>query len=259
MTHSCLLAQSPGFTGLGALSLPGVSFVCACARALAASAPLLPLRVCVACARRVVPVLGAGRAVPRGRCPSVCPASVPCAVWLTLGGLARSRSPLARLGVVCPLMGGPARPRRSGAEGAGGGGAACVLSSPEAWPGGSEGRGVALPWSVPLPSLGGQQSVCHWRRSGHGGRGLHTAPIRVRVLIPGVVCVAPLCACAGPLACRGRSGSTRVGAWGHMAYCLSGIPPRGPRPFWGEGGLPPGRGGVEGRRPRGPSLASRGP
>ena len=33
------------------------------------------------------------------------------------------------------------------------------------------GRGVALPHSVPLPSLGRQQSGCHWRRSIHGGLG----------------------------------------------------------------------------------------
>ena len=37
--------------------------------------------------------------------------------------------------------------------------------------GGPVGRGVALPRSVSLPSLGRQQSRCHWRRSGHGGRG----------------------------------------------------------------------------------------
>ena len=43
--------------------IPCVSFACACARALAASVPLLPPRVGVARAPRVVPVLGAGRAV----------------------------------------------------------------------------------------------------------------------------------------------------------------------------------------------------
>ena len=37
--------------------------------------------------------------------------------------------------------------------------------------GGHVGRGVALPRFVPLPSLGRQQSGCHWRRSVHGGRG----------------------------------------------------------------------------------------
>ena len=65
----------------------------------------------------------------------------------------------------------------------GGGGAACVPSSPEVWPVGLVGRGVALPWSVPLPSLGRQQSGCHWRRSGYGGRGPHIAPVRVRVTV----------------------------------------------------------------------------
>ena len=37
--------------------------------------------------------------------------------------------------------------------------------------GGPVGRGVALPRSVPLPSLGRQQSGCHWRRAVHGGPG----------------------------------------------------------------------------------------
>ena len=39
--------------------------------------------------------------------------------------------------------------------------------------GGPVGRGVALPRSVFLPSLGRQQSGCHWRRSVHGG---HSPP-----------------------------------------------------------------------------------
>ena len=37
--------------------------------------------------------------------------------------------------------------------------------------GGAVGRGVALPHSVPLPSLGRQQRGCHWRCAVHGGRG----------------------------------------------------------------------------------------
>ena len=63
--------------------------------------PACPLRVCalalprrplppplggVACAPRAVPALNAGRAVPRGPCPSACPASVPCSVWRARGG-----------------------------------------------------------------------------------------------------------------------------------------------------------------------------
>ena len=63
---------------------PRVPFACVCARAPAASAP--PPLGGVACARRAVPALGAGRAVPRGPCPSVCPAPVPCSVWRAWGG-----------------------------------------------------------------------------------------------------------------------------------------------------------------------------
>ena len=82
---------------------PRVSFVCVCACALAASAPPPPPpRVGVARAPRAVPVLGAGRAVPLGPCPSACPASVPCSVWLAWGGAARSRFPLHGLGLRAP-------------------------------------------------------------------------------------------------------------------------------------------------------------
>ena len=74
--------------------------------------PACPFRVCalalprhplppplggVACAPRVVPALGAGRAVPRGPCPSACPAPVPCSVWRSLGG--------GRSGPGSPLLG----------------------------------------------------------------------------------------------------------------------------------------------------------
>ena len=65
--------------------IPRVSFACVCARALAASAPFLPTWVGVARAPRVVPVQGAGRAVPCGPCPSAFPASVSCAVLLAWG------------------------------------------------------------------------------------------------------------------------------------------------------------------------------
>ena len=94
-------------------SLAGTPFHAVCAfRVLGPVAPLLvpacPLRVCalalprrplppplggVACAPRAVPALGAGRAVPRGPCPSACPAPVPCSVWRAWGGAVRSRFP----------------------------------------------------------------------------------------------------------------------------------------------------------------------
>ena len=79
---------------------PRVPFACVCARAPAASA--LPPLGGVACAPRAVPALGAGRAVPRGPCPSACPAPVPCSVWRAWGG-GRSGpgSPLPGLGCCC--------------------------------------------------------------------------------------------------------------------------------------------------------------
>ena len=43
--------------------------------------PLPPPLGGMACARRTVPALGAGRAVPRGPSPSACAAPVPYSVW----------------------------------------------------------------------------------------------------------------------------------------------------------------------------------
>ena len=114
-----------------------------------------------------------------------------------------------------------------------------------------EERGVALPRSIPLHSLGGQQSACHWRRPGYGGRGPHIAPVCVWVPPPGVVRVSSLCAGAGSLACRCPRGSRRWGAWGRAACGLSCVPSRAPRPLRGGACL----GGVEGWRPGGPQAA----
>ena len=50
-------------------------------------------------------------------------------------------------------------------------GGACAVPPSCAAGGGPVGRGVALPHSIPLPSLGRQQSGCHWRCAVHGGRG----------------------------------------------------------------------------------------
>ena len=234
-------------------SLAGTPFRAVCAfRTLGPVAllvvPACPLRVCalalpqrplppplggVACAPRVVPALGAGRAVPRGPCPSACPAPVPCSVWRAWGGGVRSRFPPTWLRVVGVAVGRPrggvpstvARgvwgqalplprlpahsagcwgPRSTccGRGRAGLGALLCPLGLHALWGlraagrvrgvrvpggrlwgggvrrtpltrgrGGPVGRGVALPRSVPLPSLGRQQSGCHWRRAVHGGRG----------------------------------------------------------------------------------------
>ena len=236
-------------------SLAGTPFHAVCAfRALGPVAllvvPACPFRVCalalprrppppllggVAYAPRAVPALGAGRAVPRGPCPSACPAPVPCSVWRAWGGGGPVPVPpyLAwgcggggraspgggavyccegRLGSGAPppptarplggLLGSaihvlwaracgcggpslsprPARPVGAARRGAGpwrscaggraGGGGGGVRCTPRlCGRGGPVGRGVALPRSVPLPSLGRQQSGCHWCRSVHGGRG----------------------------------------------------------------------------------------
>ena len=119
------------------LTLPaGTPFHAVCAfRALGPVAllvvPACPFRVCalalprrplppplggVACAPRLVPALGAGRAVPRRPCPSACPAPVPCSVWCAWGGAVRSQFPPTWLRVVGVAVGRP----RGGCLGASG-------------------------------------------------------------------------------------------------------------------------------------------
>ena len=61
---------------------PRVLFVCVRSRSRGGRPPLGG----VARASRVVPALGAGRAVPCDPCPSACPAPVPCSVWRAWGG-----------------------------------------------------------------------------------------------------------------------------------------------------------------------------
>ena len=98
-------------------SLAGTPFHAVCAfRALGPVAllvfPACPFRVCalalprrplppplggVACAPRVVPALGAGRAVPRGPCPSVCPAPGLAPSGVFGGGRSGPGSPLLGL------------------------------------------------------------------------------------------------------------------------------------------------------------------
>ena len=74
------------------LVVPACPF-CVCVLALPRRPPPPPLGG-VACATRAVPPLGAGRAVPRGRCPSACPAPVACSVWRAWGGRSGPGSPL---------------------------------------------------------------------------------------------------------------------------------------------------------------------
>ena len=235
-------------------------FACVCACALAVSAPFLPPLVGAGRAPQVVPAQCASRAVPCDLCPSAFPASVPCAVWLALGGGGPVPfPPCLTLGRVPPCGRACASwvVRRRGGPG---GGCGLCAAPPEAWPGGPEGQGVAPPRSGPLPSLGGHQSGCHRRHSVHGGRGLHTVQLRVCVSTPRLVRGEPLCAGAGPLACRGHCRSTQVLVWGRVACRPGGVlPPGAAAPFFGGGGggAPLALGGVVGRRPLGPPPVSR--
>ena len=302
------------FRALGPVALPVVP-ACpfrVCALALS-RCPLPPPLGGVARASRVVPALGAGRAVPRGPCPSACPAPVPCSVWRAWGGAVRSRFPPTWLGVVgaaagrppgeclrplrgasgvlrssspdCPSTGwavgvrvvgagvrlwGPcsvpvgtarrgAGPRRSYAGGRDGGGGACAVFSGCAAGAGPVGRGVALPLSVPLPSLGRQQSGRHWRCVVHGGRG---PPYHSGSCSPGF---SGYNLCGVPVRRRGPACSSRppfepaAGAGGRVTLrlpsraggahppCLRGWGPGPPRlaGWWGGGG----GGGVAPRPP----------
>ena len=217
---------------------PRVPFVCVCARAPAASASPPPLpwvvwRAHLARSRRwaLVGPFHAVRAPPRVLPRSLAPSGV------LGGGRPGPVSPLPGLGLRAP-RGVGLRVRGVPAPGGGvggGGGAACAPRLPLVRPGGPVGRGVALPRSVPLPSLGRQQSGCHWRRSGHGGRGPHTAPVRARLPSLGAVRVAPWRVGAGSLVPRGSCGSWRLGRGG--GPCSG--PPLGRRgPAGGRGNHP---------------------
>ena len=212
--------------------------------------PLLGLRVMGAAAGR--PRGGAfDRCVGRpGSCAPPPPAARP------LGGL--SGSALSARACGC---GGPALPLwglRAGGRvhgvlmlgGGLGGGGACAVSSGCAAGAGPVGRGVALPLSVPLPSLGRQQSGCHWCCAVHGGC---RPPYHSGSCSPGF---SGYDLCGVPVRRRGPACSSRppcepaAGAGGRVTLrlpsraggahlpCLGGWGPGPPRlaGWWGGGG-----------------------
>ena len=197
---------------------PRVPFGCVCARAPAASAP--PPLDGVACAPRAVPALGAGRAVPRGPCPSACPAPVPCSVWRAWGRAVWSRFPPTWRGLhplwglhAAGVVGG--RPR---------GGVACHCC---------EGRlvsgAVPCPTARPLGRAAGvQRPVCSGcGRCGCGG----PAPVPQR---------APLR--AGVARCGGGGGASPGGVPSTIVrgVCGQALPlPRLPADWAGCWGPPP--------------------
>ena len=123
------------FRGLGPVALlvfPACP-LCVCALALSLRPrPPPPPRVGVARAPRAVPVLGAGRAVPLGPCPTACPASVPCSVWLAWRGGGLVSSPPTWLGAARSPWGGCGRgdPSPTPARAPLGSGLACWLGAP---------------------------------------------------------------------------------------------------------------------------------
>ena len=248
-------------------SLAGTPFHAVCAfRGLGPVAllvvPACPLRVCalalprlppppvggVACAPRAVPALGAGRAVPRGLSPSACPAPVPCSVWRAWGGAVRSRFPPTWLGVVRPPRGGSVA---FVCRGAGwGGGGLCAVPPVCAAGGGSRAGGRSASFR-PSAFPGQATKRVSWRRSGHGGRGPHTAPVRARPPSLGANCAASWRVGAGSLVPRDSCGSRRLGRGagrapaplsgggrGDHPPCLGGWGPAPPRLTgrWGGGG-----------------------
>ena len=100
-----LLAGTPihGVCAFRALGPVALLVVPACPLRVCALAlpqrPLPPLLGGVACAPRAVPALGAGRALPRGLCPSAYPAPVHCSLWRAWGGGSGLGSPLLGLGL----------------------------------------------------------------------------------------------------------------------------------------------------------------
>ena len=186
--HSTRSVRSARSVRLPFWSSPRAPSVCVRSRSRGVRSP--PPLGGVACAPRVVPALGAGRAVPRGPCPFACPAPVPCSVWRALGGgVVWSRFPPTWLGVLGVAGGHP----RGGCLGSSGVGR---FPTPDCPPSGrAAGAGVGRPRSDALPPptarpLGGLPGPV-W-----GVRGRALSNPRLPALWAG---------------CRGRCGASGVG------------------------------------------------
>ena len=137
--HSMRCMGSAGSVRLPIWYSPRVLCVCVWSRSRGVRAPP-PRWVGVARAPRAIPVLGIGRAFPRGPCPSACPASVLCSFWLAgRRGAIRSHSPGPCVrGILAPGgLGGGApvyRPPRGCSRGARGAGGRRTSVRPSAFP-----------------------------------------------------------------------------------------------------------------------------
>ena len=155
--HSTRSVRSASSVRLPFWYSPRALCLCVRSRSRVVRFPSPPPLIGVARAPRAVPALGAGRAVPRGPCPSACPAPVAGSIWRAWGGrAARSRFPTTWLGAVPLPWGGSARPGHSRAGGGGlGGGGQPVRRAPRLWGrGGLWGGGslclvpfLCLPWA----------------------------------------------------------------------------------------------------------------
>ena len=138
----------------------------------------------------------------------------------------------------CGLGGGAASCTGCGLLGGAGGGGGGSARGPLP-------RGPLQTRDLPLPSPCGLHCGCHWRCSGHGGRGPHTVLVRRRVPPPGVVRAPLRRARAGSPIGRDPRGSRRLGALGR-AVCWSSCVPPPPRvagPSGGGGASPRLKGG----------------
>ena len=118
---------------------------------------------------------------------------------------------------------------------------------------GPRGRGVLLPQSVPLPSLGGQHCRRHRRRSGYGGAApilLWFVVVRHHLAWP-VRWSSALVRVRPPVATPAGAGSGGCGGARRAVPAPS--PSRASRSFLGEGGRPLRRGGGRGSAPPWPA------
>ena len=173
--------------------------------------------------------------------------------WVGCRGPRCGRGRAAVGALLCPCGGcaprGGSMALLCGGAGWGEGGA-CAVSSGCAAGAGPVGRGVALPRSSPLPSLGRQQSGRHWCCTVHGGRG---PPYHSGSCSPGFsgydLCGVPVRrrgpACSSRPPCEPAAGAGgRVTLWltsragGAHPPCLGGWGPGPPRlaGWWGGGG-----------------------
>ena len=171
-----------------------------------------------------------------------CPGPLLCLACLG-GGRPGPGSPLSGLGLCAPRGAGPGRSCAGGQGELGGCGAAHAPRPPFVRPGGPVGRGVALPRSVPLPSLGRQQSGC-WSWGAW-------PPYRSGSCLPAFSGRGP---CGVLARWRGFACSPRFlweSAAGAGGRAVLRLPSPALRSCWGEGGPSPLPRWGGGRRPRG--------